>query len=366
MKWKMFTTLLIGACLVAYTIPDLTEARGRGGRGGGFSRGGGGGFSRGGSGGFSRGVGRGNFGSIRNSARPSTREVSRPSRDNWNRPAQGGLWEGQSQKVQDRASNLTPDQKQALQDRAYSLTPEQKQSLQNKAANLTPEQKQQIQDRAASLTPEQKEELRQKYEDSGLTPGQLPNENPDREDWQEWRDQNREDWQEWYDDQYDDYWDHHYHHGWWYGYPVSTVSYSFYIDNTPPCTQTVVINQATGSTTYYHCNSVWYQPAYADGQVRYVVTSPPAGGELTTLSNPSKMTVNGQDYFLGNHIFYQKITRDGQTLYVTVDAPIGAMVPTIPQYAVEIKHQDQTYYRFDKIFYQREKSYFVVVANPGV
>jgi hypothetical protein len=316
MKWKMFTTLLIGACLVAYTIPDLTEARGRGGRGGGFSRGGGGGFSRGGSGGFSRGVGRGNFGSIRNSARPSTREVSRPSRDNWNRPAQGGLWEGQSQKVQDRASNLTPDQKQALQDRAYSLTPEQKQSLQNKAAK--------------------------------------------------WRDQNREDWQEWYDDQYDDYWDHHYHHGWWYGYPVSTVSYSFYIDNTPPCTQTVVINQATGSTTYYHCNSVWYQPAYADGQVRYVVTSPPAGGELTTLSNPSKMTVNAQDYFLGNHIFYQKITRDGQTLYVTVDAPIGAMVPTIPQYAVEIKHQDQTYYRFDKIFYQREKSYFVVVANPGV
>jgi hypothetical protein len=404
MNWRKFTVLLISFCLVAWFLADFVYARGGGrGGGGGFSRGGGGGTRGGGS--FSRGSG-GSYGSIRNSSRPSTREVSRPStRDSYhssegiahldtsslsrpsgdysNRPTQGDLSENRSQTFQDRASNLTPDQKQALQNRADSLTPEQKQSLQDKASSLTPEQKQQIQekasnltpeqkeqikDRAENLTPEQKEELRQKYEESGLTPGQLPSEisDADREDWQEWRDDNREDWQDWYEDEYDDYWDDHYHSTWWYGYPVSSVSYSFYVDNDPPCQNKVVVNQATGYTTYYQCNSVWYQPAYASGDVKYVVTSPPAGAELTTLSNPYTVTVDGQVYFVSNHAFYQRIFRNGQALYVSVDAPIGAQVPTIPQYAVEIKHQGQSYYRFDKIFYQRQGDAFVVVANPGV
>ena len=144
------------------------------------------------------------------------------------------------------------------------------------------------------------------------------------------------------------------------------VSYSFYMDDTPPCQKTVVINQATGSTTYYYCNSMWYQPAYSAGEVKYIVTAPPAGAELTALTDPYKVTVRGQDYFVSNHVFYQKITRNGQTLYVTVDAPAGARVPTIPEYAVEIVHLGQSYYRFDKIFYQRQGDFFVVVTTRGV
>ncbi len=345
MNRRNLIVLVISLCLAAWTFADFVEARG----GGGGRAGGGRGFSRGGG---------GNFGSIRNSARPSTRDFqrssgarashpstsdrARKSRDDLNRPTQGGLSEKRSQRSQDRASNLTTEQKQQVSDR--------------------------ISDRAENLTPEQKDELRQKYEDSGLAAGQLPSEERDfdREDWQEWREENREDWQDWYEDQYDDHWHNHYHYGWWYGYPVSTVSYSFYIDDTPPCQEMVVINQKTGETSYYYCNSVWYQPAYAAGEVKYVVASPPAGGELTTLSKPYSIMVKDQEYFLSNHVFYQKVIRDGKTFYVTVDAPVGAMVPTIPQYAVEIEHQGKIYYRFDKIFYQRDGPVFEVVANPGV
>jgi hypothetical protein len=229
--------------------------------------------------------------------------------------------------------------------------------------------------RTANLTPDQKAELRQKWENSGVKPSQLPTRDRDqiredwqdnREDWQDWRNQNREDWQDWYDDRYDDYWDDHWHSHWWYGYPVSAVSYAFYIDDTPPCQRTVIVDQTSGSATYYYCDSVWYQPAYAAGEVRYVVTSPPAGAELTSLPDPYELTVGGQEYLVSNHSFYQKITRNGQTLYMTVDPPIGAMVSSIPEYAVEIEHQGQTYYRFDRIFYQRQGNYFEVVDNPGV
>ncbi len=168
------------------------------------------------------------------------------------------------------------------------------------------------------------------------------------------------------DDEYHDHWDDHWYSPWWYGYPVSTVSYSFYMDNTPPCQKTVVINQATGQTTYYYCNSVWYQPAYNAGEVKYIVTAPPAGAELPSIPGPHKMTVGGKEYYLSNHVFYQQITRNGQTLYVTVDAPPGAKVPSIPEYAVEIEHQGENYYRFDKIFYVKQGDFFVVVKNPGV
>jgi YHS domain-containing protein len=147
---------------------------------------------------------------------------------------------------------------------------------------------------------------------------------------------------------------------------VAAVSYSFYMDNTPPCQKTVVINQATGQTTYYYCNSVWYQPAYNAGEVKYIVTAPPAGAELPSIPGPHKMTVGGKEYYLSNHVFYQQITRNGQTLYVTVDAPPGAKVPSIPEYAVEIEHQGENYYRFDKIFYVKQGDFFVVVKNPGV
>jgi hypothetical protein len=407
MNWRTLAVVLVGFCLAAWMLADIAEARG-GGRGGGGRGGGGrggGSVSRGGGGGggFSRGGGGGSYGSIRNSSRPATRDMSRPSGGSFSRPStrdisrpsggagsrpapgtlqerlpsqlpaqgatrpsQGRLSSDQKQQLQDRAANMSPEQKQQLKDKAANLTPEQKQQIQDRAGNMTPERKQQIKDRAANLTPDQKEQLREKWENSGLKPDDLPDRDEAREDWQEHRDQSREDWQDWYEDEYDDYWDDHWHSSWWYGYPVSTVSYSFYINNSPPCQKTVVINQATGNTTYYYCNSVWYQPAYAGGEVKYVVTAPPAGAELTALTDPYKVTVGGQDYFVSNHVFYQKITRDGQTLYVTVDAPPGARVPTIPQYAVGIEHQGQSYYRFDKIFYQRQGDFFVVVKNPGV
>jgi YHS domain-containing protein len=245
--------------------------------------------------------------------------------------------------------------------------------------------------RGQNLTSSQKDQLRQKYQESGgLKPSQLPSRDRDqtredwkgnredaredwegnredaREDWQNWRNDAREDWQDWYHDEYNDYWDDHWYSPWWYGYPVGAVSFSFYMDDRPPCEKTVIINQATGATTYYYCNAMWYQPAYSAGEVKYIVTAPPAGAELTALADPYKVTVGGQDYFVSNHVFYQKIVRDGQTLYVTVDAPPGARVPTIPQYAVEIEHLGQSYYRFDKIFYVRQGDFFVVVKNPGV
>ncbi|NTU60414.1 MAG: hypothetical protein HGA98_05085, partial [Deltaproteobacteria bacterium] len=118
--------------------------------------------------------------------------------------------------------------------------------------------------------------------------------------------------------------------------------------------------------TYYYCDSVWYQPAYAAGDVKYVVTSMPAGAELPTLVDADVLTVGGKEYFLCNHVFYQKIVRNGQIVYLSVDAPPGAKVATIPPYAVEVEHKGQTYYRFDRIFYKRQGDGFVVVTNPGV
>lgn len=223
------------------------------------------------------------------------------------------------------------------------------------------------------LSDDQKSQLREKYADSGLTPGQLPNDDgrwsdADREDWQDWRNENREDWQKWYNNHYDDHWDDYYGYSpWWYGYPVSTVSYSYYINDNPPCTSPVVLNQATGSKTYYYCSSTWYQPILSSaGTTKYVVTTPPAGAELTSLSNPQVLTVAGRQYYLSHYIFYQKITRNGQNLYVTVDPPVGARVATIPPYAVEVKYQDWTYLRFGQTFYQRQGDAFVVVKNPGL
>ena len=270
------------------------------------------------------------------------------------------------QRIDSWKANATPEQKQQVKDKTANMTPEQKQHVKDKAANMTPEQKQQVKDKVANMTPEQKEQAREKWENSGLKPDDLPDRDEIREDWQDYRDENREDWQDWYEDQYDDYWDDHWHSSWWYGYPVSTVTYSFYINDTPPCQKTVVINQTDGNTSYYYCDSVWYQPTYVSGDVKYLVTAPPAGAELSKLTDPHKMFVGGQEYFLSNHIFYQKISRNGQTLYVTVDAPLGARVPTIPQYAVQIEHKGKDYYRFDKIFYERQGDYFTVVANPGV
>ena len=398
MNWRAFIILLIGFCLTSWTLAEFAEARGGGGRGGGR---GGGSVSRGGGGGggFSRGGGGGSYGSIRNSggssarnfsrgstrdiSRPSTRDLSRPSqgqvsdRMGSQRPATGGdrLSQGLPSQLPAAGSDTRPAAGQLPAKGGDRLGQGQRPGQLPAAGIGTGASQRPVGERGQNLSSAQKDQLRQKYQESGgLKASQLPARGEDwqnnrediREDWQDYRNEAREDWQDWYEDEYHDHWDDHWYSPWWYGYPVSTVSYAFYIDDTPPCQKTVLINQATGSTTYYYCNSMWYQPAYSAGEVKYIVTAPPAGAELTTLSDPYKVTVRGEDYFVSNHVFYQKITRDGQTLYVTVDAPPGARVPTIPEYAVEINHQGQSYYRFDKIFYQKQGDFFLVVDNPGV
>jgi hypothetical protein len=392
MNWRAFIILLIGFCLTSWTLAEYAEARGGGRGGGGGGRGGG---SRGG-GGFSRGGGGGgSHGSIRNSARPSTRDISRPSTGAVTRPSQGQvsdrmatqrpaggdrLSQGLPSQLPAAGSGARPSAGQQPAKGGDRLSQAQRPSQLPAGGSAVRPSQQPAGSRGENLSSSQKNQLRQKYQESGgLKPSQLPsrdrdqaredwNENREerREDWQDYRDDVREDWQDYYHDHYHDDWDDDWYSPWWYGYPVSTVSFAFYMDNTPPCSKTVVINQTTGQTTYYYCNSVWYQPAYNAGEVKYIVTAPPAGAELPSIPSPHKMTVGGKEYYLSNHVFYQQITRDGQTLYVTVDAPPGAKAPSIPEYAVEIEHQGQSYYRFDKIFYVKQGDAFVVVKNPGV
>jgi len=219
------------------------------------------------------------------------------------------------------------------------------------------------------LSDDQKSKLRKKYANSGLTPEQLPGDGDRdrdeiREKWEERRDEVRDDWQDWYEDYWDDY---RYYSPWWYGYPVSTVSYSYYVNDSPPCKTTVVVDEAGGKNKYYYCNSTWYQPiSSSSGETKYVVTTPPARAEVTSLSNPSELTVDGKQYYLSAHVFYQKIKREGKDIYVTVDAPVGAKVKTIPEYAVEVERKGKSYFRFGQTFYKKQGDGFVVVKNPGL
>jgi hypothetical protein len=168
---------------------------------------------------------------------------------------------------------------------------------------------------------------------------------------------------EWYEDRWDGYYGYY---PWWYGYPVTTVSYSYYVKDSPPCKTAVVVDETEGRNTYYYCNATWYQPVTSStGTVKYVVTTPPARAELISLSNPSTLNVDGKEYYLSGHVFYQKIKRDGKDIYVTVDAPVGAKVATIPEYAVEVEHKGKQYFCFGQIFYKKQADGFVVVKNPG-
>ncbi len=224
------------------------------------------------------------------------------------------------------------------------------------------------------LNDDQKSKLREKYADSGLTPGQLPGDGDRdrdeiREDWQDWRDDSREDWQNWYDDKYDDYWDdYHGYSAWWYGYPVSRVSYSYYVNDSPPCKTTVLVDEGiAGKNKYYYCSGTWFQSiSSSSGGTKYVVTTPPARAEVASLSNPTELKVDGKEYYLSGHVFYQKIKRDGKDTYVTVDAPVGARVATIPEYAVEVQKKGKSYFRFGEIFYQKKGDGFIIVKNPGI
>ena len=373
---------MISAAALFYVVclsVEHVDARGGGGRGGGGRGGGGFGGGRGGFGGSRGGY---SGGSVRQS-----RGYSTPSRssDYGRQPARtpGGYGDAGSVRQSDRMASSRPStgsgryesfgrsgtvpSQQPVQGGRYTnadvsggRTPAPGQqpaggrqggvTAGQQPAKSRSDLRQERRQDGSRLSDDQKSQLREKYADSGLKPSQLPSDDrrcsdENREDWQDWRNENREDWQKWYNNHYDDYWDDAYwgYSPWWYGYPVSAVSYSYYMSDSPPCTNTVVVNQATGSTTYYYCSSTWYQSisSSSSGTAKYVVTTPPAGAELTTLSNPQVLTVNGKEYYLSAHVFYQKIMRDGKDLYVTVDAPVGATVATIPEYAVEVKHNGQ-------------------------
>lgn len=215
------------------------------------------------------------------------------------------------------------------------------------------------------LNDDQKSKLRKKYADGGLTPEQLPDDGVHDKNLKK-KAYVRNEWRR---DQYEDYWDDYRGYSpWWYGYPVSRVSYSYYVNDTPPCKTTVVVDEGTGGKKkYYYCSGTWFQPiSSTSGDTKYVVTSPPARAEVASLSNPSELKVDGKEYYLSSHVFYQKIKRDGKDTYVTVDAPVGARVATIPEYAVEVEHKEKIYFRFGEIFYQKKGDGFVVVKNPGI
>lgn len=358
-------------------VPEPVDARGRGGRGGaGFSRSGGG----------------GSFGSIRNSgsiSRGSSFQRS-DSRSNYNRS--GWSDSNRPQRTQptyrssERSRQTTIDQRRATQtgsdaahrrEKYQSLTPEQQQTVQDRRNQLsgdqpvtTPERRQALKDRYDNLTPEQQDTLQERAEERRET---RPTDPEDR--W-EWREENREDWQEYYDqvrqerwnkynylyhEYYDDYWHSH----WWYhDHYHSSVSISFYINDTPPCSKTVVI--ANGAT-YYYCENVWYQPSYTQGEVKYIVISPPPGAEVTYLDNYEVINVGGQSYYVSHHTFHQRIERDGRTLFVVVDPPPGARVMSIPEHSVELEVNGKSYYRYDRIWYQKQEladGYTVVPPPP--
>ncbi len=141
--------------------------------------------------------------------------------------------------------------------------------------------------------------------------------------------------------------------------------YPSYVFVGMPCTHTVV---QVGNVTYYQCGSVWYNQVYSKGEVQYVEISAPKGAEITSLSDPKTIEVNGKTYYISEHTFYEKIKRDGKDIYVVVDAPYGAEVESIPEKSVEVKVEGTTYYQYDKLFYRKisegKKTTYVIVASP--
>ena len=139
-----------------------------------------------------------------------------------------------------------------------------------------------------------------------------------QENRQQYLDDYYDEWEDWYDD----YWHYDMHY------------YPSYVFVGMPCTHTVV---QVGNVTYYQCGSVWYSQVYVKNEVQYVEISAPKGAEITSLSNPKTIEVNGKTYYISEHTFYEKIKRDGKDIYVVVDPPYGVEVDSIPEKSVEVK-----------------------------
>jgi len=98
--------------------------------------------------------------------------------------------------------------------------------------------------------------------------------------------------------------------------------------------------------------------------VQYVPVSAPDGAELDQLDDATEVVIDGESYYLANGSFYTKVQRDGKDVYVVVDPPVGAEVQSLPEETREFKIGDDTYYQFDKVFYRKQGSGYVVVDPP--
>jgi hypothetical protein len=119
---------------------------------------------------------------------------------------------------------------------------------------------------------------------------------------------------------------------------------------------------------YYQCGGAYYDRVYYQNQVTYVTVSPPAGGEVEKLDNPTTLEVNGTTYYIDGDTFYQRVTREGKDVYVIVDPPLGVEVDDVPEAAVVVSVGGVQYLQYDKIFYRQvadvSPSKYVIVASP--
>jgi len=312
----------------------------------------------------------GSLGSIRNSGSssrhsvPRSAPIKRPPVDRSQTQNRQQLTPPTDTAARQEAwQSKTPEQQQAAKEKLQSTegqnrekSLEDRQDLEERYENLTPEEQEQVKDRWDELSEEEQQQFEDRYEQR--------QENLD--DRLEYREEAREDWQEWHEDQYDDYWDDHWHSHWWYGgYHHSSISVTYYVNDSPPCNTMIVHSDGY---TYYHCDTTWHQATYYQGETQYVLVSAPPGVEITSLDDYEIIAVGGQDYYLNNHTFYQLITRDNRDVYVVVDPPYDAIIKVLPEYAVKVEVSSQTYYRWDKTYYQESTSVtgsYVVVRAPS-
>ena len=186
-----------------------------------------------------------------------------------------------------------------------------------------------------------------------------------QEDRQDWADDAREDRQkeykkvrkerqEHYEKYYDEYWG--WHHAHWRAHYYSRAAF-LALD----CGRTTVV---VSTHSYYYCGGTYYDRVYIQNEVQYVPVSAPSGAELDQLDDATVVVVDGESYYLADGSFYTKLRRDGKDVYVVIDPPLGAEVTSLPQETREFQVGNDTYYQFDKVFYMKHGSGYVVVDPP--
>jgi hypothetical protein len=234
MRTSFRAVVWIGISLLVLLLASDAIARGRGGGGfsrggGGFSRGGGGGLSRGGGGSISRGGG-GGYGAGRpspNIARGGPASSGTFGRDGISRPSAGTL-ESRGTRDQPRVD----DRRKSDTDRPRADDRRKNDSDQSRRDEIDRD----------DLSDEQKDNLDDR-----------------RDDRREYVDDRTYSNDEYYEDRY----------AWAVGASVSSSRF-----HSQTCTVTKV---AVEGTTYYRCESTWYNRTYSGGQVTYTVVTAPSG-----------------------------------------------------------------------------------------